>query len=128
MRLLLDTHLLVWSAYTPRKISSSARSLINSTENELFFSAANLWEIAIKQSLGRGDFQVDPHLLRRGLIDNGYSELSVTSDHAIAIRTLPVLHKNPFDRILIAQAIVEGFTLLTADKIVASYPGPIRRV
>jgi PIN domain nuclease of toxin-antitoxin system len=128
MRLLLDTHLLVWSAWTPRKISSSARSLINNAENELFFSAANLWEISIKQSLGKEDFQVDPRLLRRGLLDNGYTDLSITSDHAIAIRTLPLLHKDPFDRILIAQATVEGLTLLTVDKIVASYPGPIRRV
>ncbi len=128
MKLLLDTHLLVWSAWTPRKISTAARSLINSSENELFFSAANLWEIAIKQGLGRGDFQVDPRLLRRGLLDNGYNELSVSSDHAIAIRTLPNFHKDPFDRILIAQAIVEGLTLLTADVTVARYPGPIRKI
>jgi PIN domain nuclease of toxin-antitoxin system len=128
MKLLLDTHLLVWSAWTPKKISTVARTLINSRDNELYFSAANMWEIAIKQGLGRGDFQVDIRFMRRGLLDNGYNELSVTSDHAIATRTLPGIHKDPFDRILIAQAIVEGLTLLTADATVARYPGPIRKI
>ena len=128
MNLLLDTHLLVWSAWTPKRISSIARTLIDNPDNELYFSAANMWEIAIKQGLGRGDFQVDIRLLRRGLLDNGYSELPISSDHGIATRTLPNIHKDPFDRILIAQAIVEGLTLLTADATVARYPGPIRKV
>jgi PIN domain nuclease of toxin-antitoxin system len=128
MKLLLDTHLLVWSSWTPTKISSAGRALINNLENELFFSAANLWEITIKQGLGKRDFQIDARDLRSGLQENGYNELSVTSDHAIAIRALPVVHRDPFDRILIAQAIVEGLTLLTADAIIARYPGPIKRV
>lgn len=128
MKLLLDTHLLIWSSWTPKKVSSVGHALINNRDNELFFSAANLWEIAIKQSLKKQDFQVDAGHLRRGLLDNGYNELSITSDHAIAIRTLPPLHKNPFDRILIAQAMVEGITLLTVDPVVARYPGPIRKV
>ncbi len=128
MKLLLDTHLLVWSAWTPKKISSVARTLINNRDNELYFSAVNMWEIAIKQRLGKGDFQVDIHLFRRGLLDNGYNELSISSDHAIATRMLPDIHKDPFDRILIAQAMVEGITLLTADEEIAKYPGPIRKV
>jgi PIN domain nuclease of toxin-antitoxin system len=128
MKLLLDTHLLIWSAWTPRRISSAARSLISSTDNELIFSAASLWEIAIKQALEKDDFEVDARVLRRGLLDNGYGELPVNGEHAVAIRALPLIHKDPFDRILIAQATIEGITLLTADPIVARYPGPIKKV
>ena len=128
MKLLLDTHLLVWSAWRPTKVSSVARNLINHPDNELFFSAVNLWEISIKQGLGRKDFQVDPRVLRRGLLENGYNELSVSSEHAMATRGLPNFHRDPFDRILIAQAIVEDLTLLTADATVARYAGPVRKV
>jgi PIN domain nuclease of toxin-antitoxin system len=128
MRLLLDTHLLLWAAVEPGRLSSAARKLMKDVGNELTFSAASFWEIAIKRSLGRSDFRVDPRLLRRGLLDNGYSELLIGSDHALAIDGLPRLHKDPFDRILIAQAMVEGITLLTADPLVAQYSGPIRRV
>jgi PIN domain nuclease of toxin-antitoxin system len=128
MKLLLDTHLLVWAAWTPRRISSAARLLIGSIDNELIFSAASLWELAIKQALEKDDFEVDARVLRRSLLDNGYGELPVTGDHAIAIRSLPLIHKDPFDRILIAQATVEGITLLTADPVMARYPGPIRKV
>jgi PIN domain nuclease of toxin-antitoxin system len=101
---------------------------MNDAGNELMFSAASFWEIAVKRGLGRSDFQADPRLLRRGLLDNGYSELLIGSDHALAIDGLPLLHKDPFDRILIAQAMVEGITLLTVDPLVAQYSGPIRRV
>jgi PIN domain nuclease of toxin-antitoxin system len=128
MKLLLDTHLLIWSAWTPRRISSAARSLISSTDNELIFSAASQWDIAIKQAMEKDDFEVDARVLRRGLLDNGYGELPVNGDHAVAIRALPLIHKDPFDRILIAQATIEGITLLTADPIVARYPGPIKKV
>jgi PIN domain nuclease of toxin-antitoxin system len=128
MKLLLDTHLLIWSAWTPRRISSAARSLISSTDNEVIFSAASLWEIAIKQALEKDDFEIDARVLRRSLLDNGYGELSVSGDHAVAVRSLPLIHKDPFDRILVAQATVEGITLLTADPIVARYPGPVRKV
>ena len=96
--------------------------------NELIFSAASLWEIAIKKGLGREDFQVDARLLRRGLLDNGYSELGITSGHAVAMDSLPPIHKDPFDRLLIAQSMVEGITLLTTDPIVARYPAPVQRV
>jgi PIN domain nuclease of toxin-antitoxin system len=102
--------------------------LISSLDNEVIFSAASLWEIAIKQGLGKNDFDVDARVLRRNLLDNGYKELPVVGDHAVAIRSLPLIHKDPFDRILVAQATVEGITLLTADPIVSRYPGPIRKV
>lgn len=128
MKLLLDTHLLLWAAGMPEKLSGSARALIEADDAELFFSAASLWEIGIKRGLGREDFQVDARLLRRGLLDNGYSELPIGSEHAVAIDSLPMIHKDPFDRLLVAQATVEGITLLTADSLVAQYPGPVRLV
>lgn len=128
MKLLLDTHLLLWAAAEPDRLSADALALIGAPENELFFSAASLWEIAIKRGLGRDDFQVNPRLLRRGLLDNGYGELPIGSEHAVAIDSLPPIHNDPFDRMLVAQATVEGITLLTADSWVAQYPGPVRRV
>lgn len=128
MKLLLDTHLLLWAAGDPDRLSAAARALIGAPENEVWFSAASVWEVAIKSGLGRADFQVNPRLLRRGLLDNGYHELPVGSEHAVAIDSLPPLHKDPFDRLLVAQARVEGITLLTADAAVAQYPGPVRKV
>ena len=128
MKLLLDTHLLLWTAGQGNRLSAIARRLIDKPENELLFSAASLWEVVVKRGLGREDFQADPRLLRRGLVDNGYSELPIVSDHIVAIESLPPIHKDPFDRILVAQATVEGITLLTTDSLVAQYPGPIRTV
>jgi PIN domain nuclease of toxin-antitoxin system len=128
MKLLLDTHLLLWAAGQPARLSRAARALLDDPQNELFFSSASLWEVSIKRGLGRNDFRVDPRLLRRGLLDNGYSELPITSEHAVSIDSLPSIHKDPFDRILVAQSIVEGITLLTADPVVAQYSGPIRKV
>ncbi len=128
MKLLLDTHLLLWAAGVPDRLSAVASALIEEPQNQLFFSAASLWEIAIKHRLGRPDFQVDVRLLRRGLLDNAYNELPIGSEHAVAISSLPAIHKDPFDRLLIAQATIEGITLLTADSLVAQYPGPVRLV
>lgn len=128
MKLLLDTHLLLWLALDSSKLSTRARSVIEDASNNLFFSAASIWEVAIKRGLDRDDFTVDPRLLRRGLLDNGYEELAIDSRHAVATLDLPPLHKDPFDRILVAQAIVEGMTLTTADEAVARYPGTILRV
>jgi PIN domain nuclease of toxin-antitoxin system len=128
MKLLLDTHLLLWAAGEPSRLPARARALIRDPANETVFSAASLWEIAIKSRLGRDDFHVDPRLLRRGLLDNSYTELPITSEHAVAVDSLPPLHKDPFDRILVAQATVEGITLLTADPVVAQYQGPVRKV
>jgi PIN domain nuclease of toxin-antitoxin system len=126
--LLLDTHLLLWAAGPSPRLSSEARLLIDDLENELFFSAASLWEIAIKSGLRRLNFRVEPLLFRRNLLYNRYQELSVTGEHAVAVANLPLLHNDPFDRLLVAQSIVEGITLLTADPRVAQYPGPVRRV
>jgi PIN domain nuclease of toxin-antitoxin system len=128
MKLLLDTHLLLWAAGEPKRLSKQARLLIDNPDNELLFSAASLWEVAIKRGLGREDFKVDARLLRRGLLDNGYSELPIISDHVVATESLPPIHKDPFDRVLVAQATIEGVTLLTIDSLVAQYPGPIKRV
>lgn len=128
MKLLLDTHLLLWAALQPARLPQRARKLIESMENEPVFSSASLWEIAIKRGLGRKDFQVDPRVLRRGLLDNGYLELAITSEHAVAVDGLPPIHKDPFDRLLVAQSMIEGITLLTADSLLARYPGPIQKV
>ena len=128
MKLLLDTHILLWAAGQPDRLPQNARDLIATPENELFFSAANLWEILIKRGLGRDDFKADARVLRRALLDNGYGELPIGSEHVVAIDSLPMIHKDPFDRILVAQATVEGITLVTADQIVAKYPGPVRLV
>jgi PIN domain nuclease of toxin-antitoxin system len=128
MKLLLDTHMLLWAASSPDRLPAAARQLLEDPLNELLFSAASLWEIVIKRGLGRSDFQVDARVLRRGLLDNGYQELAITSEHAVSIDSLPPIHKDPFDRILVAQATVEGITLLTADALVAKYPGPVRQV
>ncbi|MEI6209072.1 MAG: type II toxin-antitoxin system VapC family toxin [Desulfuromonadales bacterium] len=121
MKLLLDTHVLLWSAGQPDKLSEKARLLLLDTSNSLFFSAASIWEIVIKRGLGRDDFRVDPFRLRKLLVVNGYEEVAVSSDHALAVDVLPVLHKDPFDRILIAQARTEGMLLLTSDFHVLRY-------
>ncbi|HEV3037224.1 MAG TPA: type II toxin-antitoxin system VapC family toxin [Candidatus Angelobacter sp.] len=126
MKILLDTHVLLWAAGEPNRLSTAARKLIEDKENELLFSAASIWEVIIKRGLGREDFKVDARLLRRGLLDNGYDELPILSDHLVAIDSLPPIHKDPFDRLLVAQATVEGVTFLTNDSLVAQYPGPIR--
>jgi PIN domain nuclease of toxin-antitoxin system len=128
VKLLLDTHLLLWAAGEPDRLSAAARRLLNDANNELFFSAASLWEVVIKSKLGRSDFQADARILRRSLIDNSYGEMPILSSHVVAIDGLPPIHKDPFDRILIAQATVEGITLISADPIVMEYPGPIRKV
>ena len=128
MKLLLDTQLLLWAAGQPERLSARARKLLDDPRNELLFSAASLWEVAIKSTLGREDFQVEPRLLRRGLLDNGYVELPVTSEHAVGIDTLPPHHEDPFDRLLVAQALVEGVVLVTDDAQLARYRGPVRKV
>lgn len=121
MKLLLDTHILLWAAGAPEKLSDTARSMLLDESNKLFFSSASIWEIVIKRSLGRDDFRVDPLRLRRLLTVNGYIEVPVLSDHALGVGQLPMLHKDPFDRILVAQAKGEGMLLLTVDTSVKEY-------
>jgi PIN domain nuclease of toxin-antitoxin system len=128
VRLLLDTQLLLWAATGSRRLSPAARNFIDDRQHDLTFSAASIWEVAIKRARGRADFQFDPGAVRRGLLDNLYNELAVSSLHVAAVAGLPPLHKDPFDRLLVAQATVEGITLLTADPTVAAYPGPVRQV
>jgi len=94
-------------------------------DNTLYFSPASLWEIGLKKSLPRRDFKVDPEVLRRGLLDNQYQELPITSLHVLAVDHLPPIHKDPFDRILLAQATAEGISFLTSDRILRQYPGPV---
>lgn len=126
MSVLLDTHVLLWAAGAPERLPADVRSLIENPATEVVFSAASLWEIAIKSGLGRRGFNVDPRLLRRGLLENGYTELPVNGTHAVAVDLLPQIHKDPFDRMLIVQAQVEGVALLTADRTLGLYQGPIQ--
>lgn len=128
MKLLLDTHILLWAATAPKTLSPRTADLLTDPQNDLIFSVVSIWEIAIKKSRGHADFTVDPRVIRRAMLDNGYSEMLIQSDHAVAVADLPWLHKDPFDRLLVAQATVEGILLLTSDRQVADYPGPIRLV
>jgi PIN domain nuclease of toxin-antitoxin system len=128
MEILLDTHLLLWAAGQPARLPASARVMLSDARNRLVFSAASLWEVAIKRGLGRDDFQADPRALRRSLVDNDYAELAISGEHVVAVDGLPNIHKDLFDRLLVAQAMVEGITLLTTDSLVAQYPGPVRLV
>ena len=128
MNLLLDTHLLLWAASAPERLSNTARDLLLDPANQLVFSAASLWEVSIKRALGRADFNVDPRRLWRMLLVSGYRELPVTSEHGVAVIDLPPLHKDPFDRILVAQARAEDLQLLTVDNAVASYGAGVRKV
>ncbi len=121
MKLLLDTHIVLWAAGQPEKLSESARTLLTTPENALFFSVASMWEIVIKRGLGRDDFKVNSRRLRKMLIANGYNELSVDAEHVFTVETLPLRHKDPFDRLLLAQAKTEGMLLLTVDASVLQY-------
>ncbi len=128
MTFLLDTQILLWAAGEPARLTARARKLLGDPQHELVFSVASLWEIVIKRGLGRSDFIVEPRVLRRSLLDNGYRELAITGEHALGVENLPPLHRDPFDRLLVAQATAEGITLLTHDAQLAAYPGPIRRI
>ena len=123
MKLLLDTHMLLWAA--AGTLPQDAEKMLLDGGNTLFFSPASIWEIGIKKALGRSDFKVDPEVLRRGLLDNHYREIPITGLHALAAGELPHIHKDPFDRVLLAQAKVEGLSLLTSDGVLREYPGPV---
>jgi len=125
---LLDTHLLLWAAFEPKKLSSSARMVLNDPSNSLCFSSANIWEVVVKRALNKPDFQFDPVLLRRLLVDDGYREIDITSAHVLRVASLPRLHKDPFDRLLIAQAQTEALTLVTADIKIAAYSDSVQLV
>lgn len=126
MRILLDTHILLWSLGETRRLTTETRDMLTDPANELLFSAASIWEISIKRTLGRSDFLWDARVVRRALRDGQYREIPISSEHAAMVAELPPLHKDPFDRMLIAQSLVEGALLLTADERLARYAAPVR--
>ncbi len=123
MKILLDTQMLVWAAIN--KLPREAVRYVEDTANTLIFSPASIWEVVIKRGLGRTDFTVDPNLLYSGLLGAGYQELPISGRHTLFVSTLPQLHKDPFDRILLAQAAYEVLPLLTSDRMLAQYPAPV---
>ncbi len=125
MKILLDTQMLIWATTWPELLPKKARLLIADSDNEKYFSPASLWEVAIKNGQNRPDFQIDARALRRQLLDNGCLELAITGVHTTSIADLPLRHKDPFDRLLLAQARAEGISLLTTDKRLAEYPVPV---
>ena len=127
-RYLLDTHLLLWAALFPERLPKKAGLLMKNASNTLFFSTASIWEISIKLTRPRNDLNIDVRQWRAGLLNNGYAELTISSLHAMSVSDLPDIHKDPFDRLLLAQAMREDLTLVTADEVLASYPGPILKV
>jgi PIN domain nuclease of toxin-antitoxin system len=125
MKLLLDTHILLWAALGSDNLSERTKALLNDPAHELYFSVASLWELMIKRTQKQADFGPDPRKLRHDLLENDYREVHVRAEHVLALDALPLLHHDPFDRILIAQARVEGATLVTRDARIVQYPGPI---
>jgi PIN domain nuclease of toxin-antitoxin system len=128
MRLLLDTHVLLWTVAASRRLPKDARRAIEDGENDVFYSAASLWEVAIKSALRRRDFRIDLEAFAAALPEAGFEELPVRASHAIALTRLPPVHRDPFDRMLIAQAISEPLVLMTTDAVLARYPAPVRIV
>lgn len=122
--MLLDSHLLIWLSAASDRLPDIVRQTVENTNNELFFSAASIWELSIKESTGRARIELPPALLHRKLLANDFKELPVTAAHGLGILSLPAIHKDPFDRILIAQAIAEDMVLMTSDETIAQYEGP----
>ena len=128
MRLLVDTHLLLWAVASSRRLPRGARALIEDPANEVYYSAASIWEIAIKSALRRKDFRVDVPALLAALARMGFVELPVTGAHAARVVQLANIHRDPFDRLLVAQSVVEPLTLLTNDALLARYGDGVRVV
>ncbi len=128
MRILLDTHILLWTISTPERLDPQARAAILSADNDVLFSAASIWEIAIKAGLRRADFLADPGVVTQEAIDIGFIELLVGSAVAARVADLPPIHRDPFDRLLIAQAVEEPAMLYTADARLLGYSDLVRRV
>ncbi|MCP9825159.1 type II toxin-antitoxin system VapC family toxin [Synechococcus sp. EJ6-Ellesmere] len=126
MDLLLDTHLVVWAMGSPQRLPPGLAEMLEDPRHTPVFSVASLWELVIKQGLGRPDFNVQPAVLRRALLEGNWQELAIETRHALAVAQLPPLHRDPFDRLLLAQATVDGLLLITADSQLAAYPGPVR--
>ena len=128
MQLLLDTHLLVWAMGEPERLDPALVHLLENPMNTPVFSVASLWELVIKRGLDRPDFRLEPPLLRQALLEAGWRELPVEAHHVLVVGQLPALHRDPFDRLLLAQAQADGLLLITADQQLAQYPGPVRRM
>ena len=128
MRVLTDTHILLWALLRPGRLDAACRDILESPEHQVFFSAVNIWEIAIKRALDRPDFDVEPDAVHRAALETGFRELPIAADHAAAVRHLPAHHRDPFDRLLIAQARTEPLLLMTDDPLIDRYTVPrIRR-
>ncbi len=125
MNLLLDTNMLIWALVRPEFLPGKAKRLIDDAETTPYFSPVSIWEVTIKYGRERQDFDVDPRVLRGQLVCDGYLELPITGLHALAVGDLPSIHKDPFDRLLLAQAKADGLTLLTADETMSKYPVPL---
>lgn len=128
MRLLLDTHVLLWAVASSRRLSKEARSLIADPANDVFYSAAGVWEIAIKSALRRSDFRIDVDTFAAALPEAGLTELPIRAIHAVAVGKLPDVHRDPFDRMLVAQALTEPLVLVTNDPVLTKYPAPVRLI
>ncbi|HEX6464851.1 MAG TPA: type II toxin-antitoxin system VapC family toxin [Vicinamibacterales bacterium] len=127
MRVLLDTQLLLWSAAHSARLRNEVRELIEDADNDVYYSAASIWEIALKSALRKRDFRVDIVALTDSLPSKGFSELPITARHAAAVSQLPPIHRDPFDRVLVAQSVNEPMVLLTTDNVLYAY-GPTIRV
>jgi PIN domain nuclease of toxin-antitoxin system len=115
---LIDTHIMLWAAFEPHKLSTKILNILRSDDVTVFVSLASLWELRIKRNLGKLSFYDDLHMQ---IEDIGYQSLNITSEHILALDDIPMIHKDPFDRMLIAQAIYEKLTLITDDKNILKY-------
>jgi PIN domain nuclease of toxin-antitoxin system len=123
MRLLLDTHVFLWAALTPSRLSVAAREAITDRANEVYISAAVSWEIVIKFPRAKFKIPTNPTTYVPSRVAAlGFRPLPITQDHALAVESLPSIHRDPFDRIMIAQAIIEGLTFVTRDARLLTYP------
>ena len=127
-KVLLDTHLVLWSALAPQRLPAKAAKLIGSRDSAMAFSVASLWEVAIKSSMGRPDFTVDASALRRWLLQEGFTELPIRPEHVLEVAHLAWHHRDPFDRLLVAQAALEGAVLWTADAALKPYGRMVKLV
>jgi PIN domain nuclease of toxin-antitoxin system len=128
VNILLDTHIALWAITDSPRLPRQARELIASPQNAIWTSAASIWEIAIKHTLGRGDMPVSSQDALRWCLQSGYRLLPIEAEHAVAVEDLPTHHSDPFDRILVAQALTHPMRLLTHDPLVALYSHTIIKV
>ena len=128
MNYLVDTHLLIWAANHNPKLSFEAEAELTNPRNNLWFSVISLWEMALKRSMSRTTFIYDAGQLRSGFLSSGYQELAVESKHVLGVANMPMIHTDPFDRLLLAQAISEGLIFLTADRQMAGYGNDVKMV